>query len=96
MSLNLHAEREKASVNIKKSAFLPVGITLIVLGLFVPSQFDQVASQMHRHGLVWRFLLISSDLIALGFFAGIACTIIGVRRNRKIKSTMIVASEASS
>lgn len=66
----------------KKSALLPIGIILIVVGLFLPERLWNVATQL-RPGDVRSVLFISTDLFRLCFFAGVACTIIGVLRNRK-------------
>jgi hypothetical protein len=68
----------------KNSRLVPVGIVLILLGLFVPQSLDQIARSISP-GALRAFSFIATDLFRVGFFIGIACTIIGALRNRKLK-----------
>ena len=76
----------------KKSILLPIGIVLIIIGLFVPGKVWDVATQM-RPGTVKALLFISTDLFRLGFFAGIGMTIIGIMRNGKKRSASVAGSQ---
>ncbi len=68
----------------KKSILLPLGILLILLGLFVPRPLMQAASGM-QPGTFRSVAFISTDLFRLCFFAGVICVIIGALRRRKQK-----------
>ena len=61
----------------KRSKLLPVGVLL-------PFPVQTVGRSLDP-GLVSGVLLIVSDLLRLLFFAGVACAIIGLLRNRRAK-----------
>src|SRR5437773_4049336 len=68
----------------KKSVLLPLGILLILLGIFVPRPLTQAAQSM-QPGTLRSVSFLATDLFRLCFFAGVGCAIIGARRNSKLK-----------
>ena len=83
MSSNLNIPSPTPDVTpSKKSILLPLGVGLILLGLFVPAPLTQAAVRM-TPGTLRTIALVSTDVFRLCFFAGIICAIIGFLRRRK-------------
>lgn len=72
----------------KKSKLVKIGGVLILIGLFLPRQIDNIAQSMDT-GILRAELFFSTDLFRLCFFVGIICFIIGLLRNRKMKKQHI-------
>jgi hypothetical protein len=70
-----------------KSKLVPIGIILILLGLFLPRQLANIAQPMDASA-IRSILFISTDLFRLCFFVGLICAIIGALRNRKLKKQL--------
>lgn len=68
----------------KKSKLVKIGGILILIGLFLPRQIDNIAQSMDK-GLLMVALFLFTDLFRLCFFVGVTCSIIGLLRNRKMK-----------
>ena len=66
----------------KKSILLPLGLVLILLGLFGPRLLSQAASSMEP-GMLKSIAFVSTDGLRLCFFGGVICVIIGALRGRK-------------
>ena len=70
-----------------KSKLVPVGIVLILLGMFLPKAISNITQLMDTSTLK-SIMLISTDLFRLCFFIGVICAIIGGLRNRKMKKQL--------
>ncbi len=70
-----------------KSKLVPIGILLILSGLFLPRQIANIAQPMDA-GTLRSILFISTDLFRLCFFIGLICSVIGVLRNSKMKKKL--------
>ena len=68
----------------KRSVFLPLGLVLIVIGIYIPARLNVIASGMEP-GALRSLLFIFTDTLRLGFFAGLGCAAIGILRNRRLK-----------
>lgn len=68
----------------RRSQLVPWGGVLILLALFVPRRIQSMAEAMDAGG-ARSLLFVMTDVFRLAFFAGIACLIIGVLRNRRYK-----------
>ena len=68
----------------KKSVLVPIGVFLILFGIFMAPQLEK-ARQTMEPGTLRTYLLLVPDLLRLGMFVGVACAMIGARRNRKMK-----------
>jgi predicted tellurium resistance membrane protein TerC len=72
----------------KKSILVPLGVLLILLGIVAPLPLAPAAESMLPSTLrSVSFLAI--NLFRLCFFVGVACAIVGARRNRKLKQATI-------
>ena len=65
-----------------KSPLVIIGAMLIVIAVVLPRPVSNLAQSMDA-GTLKMLALISVDVLRLGFFAGIACLIIGLLRRRK-------------
>jgi hypothetical protein len=68
----------------KKSILVPLGVLLILLGIIVPLPLTPAAQSM-QPGTLRSVSFFAINLFRVGFFAGVACAIIGACRNRKLK-----------
>jgi predicted tellurium resistance membrane protein TerC len=68
----------------KKSILVPIGVLLILLGIVVPLPLTPAAQSM-QPGTLRSVALLAINLFRVCFFAGVACAIIGARRNRELK-----------
>jgi hypothetical protein len=74
--------REMPEETRKKSLLVPIGILLIVVGLFMPKFIqDTIAAGQPR-----PYLALLVDLFRLACFVGIGCVLIGWLRNRRLKN----------
>jgi len=80
--MNSQSQTTPPDRSTRKSVLLPLGIFLILLGVFAPGPLSEVAQSMEPGGLR-SIVFISVDALRICFFGGVACFIIGVLRNRK-------------
>jgi hypothetical protein len=82
--MNNQSESTTSSNVFKGSVSVPLGIALMILGIFAPRPLSAVARDMQPELKSTAFLL--TDTLRLGFFGGIGCLIIGVIRKTKAQS----------
>ena len=78
--MNRQSEIKLTSAS-ERSLILPIGIVLILLGFLVPRPLEDLARGMESN--LRSIGLILTDGFRLCFFAGIACVVIALLRNRK-------------
>ena len=64
------------------SRLLPLGILLMLLGVFAPTALVRIATMTGMAQQTWPFALLL-DGFRLGFFVGLAMLIIGALRDRR-------------
>jgi hypothetical protein len=69
-----------------KSILVPLGVLLILLGLVAPLPLAPAAESMPP-GTLRSVSFLVINLLRLCIFVGVTCTIVGARRNRKLKQT---------
>ena len=69
-----------------KSILVPLGVLLILLGIVAPLPLAPAAQSMPP-GTLRSVSFLAINLFRLCFFVGVACAIVGARRNRKLKQT---------
>ena len=70
----------------KKSILVPLGVLLILLGIVAPLPLAPAAESMPP-GTLRSVSFLVLNLFRLCFFVGVACAIVGARRNRRLKQT---------
>jgi hypothetical protein len=70
----------------KKSILVPLGVLLILLGLVAPLPLAPAAESMPP-GTFRSVSFLVINLFRLCILIGVACAIVGARRNRKLKQT---------
>jgi hypothetical protein len=70
----------------KKSILLPLGVLLFLFGLVAPLPLAPAAAAMPP-GTLRSVSMLAINLFRVGILVGIACGIVGARRNRKLKQT---------
>ena len=70
----------------KKTILVPLGVLLVLLGLFAPLPLAPAAASMPP-GTMRSVSLLAVNLFRLGALVGVVCVVGGVRRNRKLKQT---------
>ena len=68
----------------KKSKLLPVGIVLLLSGLFLPRIIADLAQQMHE-SIIRSILFISTDVLRICAIVGILVSIMGAVKNKQLK-----------
>ncbi len=66
----------------KRSPFIRIGLVLMGVGMFLPGAVERIAQSLEG-GFLKATLLISTDLLRLCFFIGVAVLLIGLVRKRK-------------
>jgi len=69
---------------LKKSVLYPLGMLLLMAGIILPQLLKNSARVMEP-GPLRSYLFLAADLFTVCLFVGVACAIIGARRNRKLK-----------
>jgi predicted tellurium resistance membrane protein TerC len=67
-----------------KSILVPLGVVLILLGIVAPLPVAPAAQSMPP-GTLRSLSFLAVNLFRICFFVGVACAIVGARRNRKLK-----------
>jgi len=81
-------------IKLKKSKFLPAGIVLLILGLFLPMPITNMAQSMNV-GTLRSLLFISTDLFRLCVFVGLIFLVIGLLRNRETKKQLAMQEKVT-
>ena len=68
----------------KKSVLYPLGMLLILAGIILPQLLKNTARVMET-GSLRSYSFLAADIFTVCFFVGVACAILGARRNRKLK-----------
>ena len=73
----------KPTSTIPKSKLLPIGILLMVVGLFGRNPMTAAVMSMQPSELRGILFVLATDGLSLCFFAGLICALIGWLRNRR-------------
>jgi hypothetical protein len=68
---------------IPKSKLLPIGILLMVVGLFGRNPMTAAVMSMQPIELRGILFVLATDGLSLCFFAGLICALLGWLRNRR-------------